>query len=202
MWWTLVAPVDGPPIQLQANGRSGLPSDRRSTEDQHADKFSSAHHSRVPATNLAVAGRRQVHVAAAGVVLAPVHHVRLHTSTFQRPGANAIRSQHARASAKNPLPRVHRARCACGGWNITWHIPTALPPSLIPTCQGRARDIRTQGSYPVCGWTAMYAPAEHDHASIARPADAHRQNTDAPRCRRRPRWRGNGSRCRRRCCLR
>ena len=159
--------------------------------------------SRVPDTNLAVAGRRQVHVAVAtGVVLALVHHIRLHTSTFQRPGAKAIRSQHARASAKNPLPRVHRARCACGGWNITWHMPTALPLSLIPICEGRARDIRTQRSYPVCGQKAMYAPAEYGHASIARPADAHRQNTDAPRCRRRPRWRGNGSRCRRRCCLR
>ena len=105
MWPRLMAP-----IQLQANGRSSLPSNRRTTEDQHADKFSSAHHSRVPDTNLAVAALRQVHVAIAGVVLAPVHHVRLHTSTFQRPGANAIRSQHARASAKIPPPaRASRA---------------------------------------------------------------------------------------------
>ena len=117
------------PIQLQANGRSGLTSDRRTTEDQYADdEFSSAHHSRVPDTNLAVAALRQVHVAAAGVVLADVHHVRLHTSTFQRPGAKAIRSQHARASAKNPLPRVHRARCA---WWVEYYLAHAHSTAAV-----------------------------------------------------------------------
>ena len=124
MWPRLMAP-----IQLQANGRSSLPSDRRTTEDQHADKFSSAHHSRVPDTNLAVAALRQVHVAIAGVVLAPVHHVRLHTSTFQRPGANAIRSQHARASAKIPPP-ARASRAVSMRW-VEYYLAHALSTAVV-----------------------------------------------------------------------
>ena len=146
-------------------------------------------------------------MAGSRVVLGPVHHVRLHTSTFQHPGGKANRRQHARAFTEiSPLAHAHRNPRAAGEEMNTWHSPTATPPSLTPTCEvGRKRGIRTQGTFPACCRAATYALAEHDKASISRTTPRMGKNAKAkhpPRCPQCPRSRGSGSQCHRSCCSR